>query len=121
MTFSTYREKSDLSSGWISVGNGDFTSSSGSIPTFTVPSLLNAQIVAIKILTENAKPTWYTGAWVDQKVLTGLDGSIPWITFSKKVGLGGNVIFFPQVIFNYSIDISFSAYFETVSVGVWIQ
>ncbi|OYE02943.1 hypothetical protein [Nostoc sp. 'Peltigera membranacea cyanobiont' 232] len=112
----------DLSSGWTSVGNGDFTSSSGYIPACPgVPSLLNAQVVAIKISTENAKPTWYTGAWLDQKVLTGLDGSTPWITFSKKIGLGGNIIVFPQVISNYSIDISFPTYFKTVSVGVWIQ
>ncbi|MGV0102227.1 hypothetical protein NSTCB13_00743 [Nostoc sp. DSM 114160] len=111
----------DLSTGWISVGNGSFTSASGSIPSFTVPTLLNAQIVAIRILTENAKPTWYTGAWVDQKILTGLDTSIPWITFSKKIGLGGNVIFLPQAISNYSLDISFPTYFKTVSVGVWIQ
>ncbi|MEH2137158.1 hypothetical protein [Nostoc sp.] len=111
----------DLSSGWTSVGNGSFTSSNGYIPTFTVPSLLNAQVVAIKISTDNAKPTWYTGAWVDQKVLTGLDGSTPWITFSKKIGLGGNIIFFPQVISNYLVDISFPTYFKTVSVGVWIQ
>ncbi len=110
----------DLFNGWTSVGNGNFTSSSGYIPTFTVPSFLNAQIVGIKILTDNAKPTWYTGAWVEQKVSTGLD-SIPWITFSKKIGLGGNIIFFPQPVNNYSIDISFPTYFKTVSVGVWIQ
>ncbi|MDF5736804.1 MULTISPECIES: hypothetical protein [unclassified Nostoc] len=110
----------DLSTGWTSVGNGSFTNASGSIPIFTIPSLLNAQIVAIKISTENAKPTWYTGAWIDQKVLTGLD-LIPWVTFSKKIGLGGNIIFFPQAISNYSIDISFPVYFKTVSVGVWIQ
>lgn len=111
----------DLSTGWTSVGNGSFSSASGFIPAFTVPGVLNAQIVGIKISTDNAKPTWYTGAWVDQKVLTGLDGSTPWITFSKKIGLGGNIIVFPQVISNYSIDISFPNYFKNVSVAVWIQ
>ena len=109
----------DLFSNWVSVGNGSFSSEEGSIPTFTVPTLLNAQIIGIKISTDNAKATWYTGGWVDQLVVVGVDGSIPWITFSKKIGLGGSIIFFPQSINNYSLEISFPAYFKTVNVAVW--
>lgn len=111
----------DLSSGWLSVGNGSFSSSSGFIPTFTVPGIFSAQIIAVKISVESAKLTWYTGGWVEQKVITGLDASNPWVTFSKKLELGGSIIFFPQVIDNYSIDISFPNYFKSVSVAVWTQ
>ena len=111
----------DLSTGWISVGNGSFTSSSGYIPAFTIPTALNTQIISINISTVNAKSSWYTGGWIKQKVLTGLDGSTAWVAFSKKLELGGNVIFFPQNLSSYLIDISFPNYFKTVLVKVWAQ
>ena len=111
----------DLFSNWVSVGNGSFSSASGSIPTFTIPTLLNAQIVGIKISTDNAKSSWYTGGWVEQLVLTSIDGSTPFLTFSKKLELGGSIIFFPQNINNYSLRISFPAYFKDVSVAVWVN
>ncbi|MGV0102350.1 hypothetical protein NSTCB13_00871 [Nostoc sp. DSM 114160] len=110
----------DLSTGWTSVGNGSFSSASGSIPLFSVPGFFNSQIIGIKISTINAKSSWYTGGWIEQKILTELD-STPWITFAKKLEIGGNIIFFPQAIDNYSIDISFPNYFKTVSVEVWIH
>jgi len=104
----------DLSTGWASLGNGSF---SGSIPVFSVSSLA-AQIIAIQISASNAKATWYTGGWLDQKVLTDLE-TTPFITFSQKLHIGGNIIFFSEPIDNYSIDISFPTYFTDVNVALW--
>ncbi|MEH1851451.1 MAG: hypothetical protein V7L11_07140 [Nostoc sp.] len=87
---------------------------------FTMPILLNSNIVAIYITTPTPKPTWFTGAWVNQLIATGLiDSSTTWNINSNRILLGKNVIVFPQSLSSYSLQFSFPAYFPTVFLSVW--
>lgn len=87
---------------------------------FTMPISLSSNIVAIYITTPIPKPTWFTGAWVNQLIATGLiDSSTTWNINSNRILLGKNVIVFPQSLSNYALQFSFPAYFPTVFLSVW--
>jgi hypothetical protein len=87
---------------------------------FTMPILLNSNIVAIYITTPTPKPTWFTGAWVNQLIATGLiDSSTTWTINSNRILLGKNVIVFPQSLSIYALQFSFPRYFPNVFLSVW--
>ncbi|OYE04746.1 hypothetical protein [Nostoc sp. 'Peltigera membranacea cyanobiont' 232] len=87
---------------------------------FTMPTSLSSNIVAVYILTPNPKPTWFTGAWVNQLIPTGLiDSSNSWNINSERILLGKNVLIFPQSLSTYNLQFSFPAYFPSVFLSVW--
>lgn len=87
---------------------------------FTMPILLSSNIVAIVVTTPSPKPTWFTGAWVNQLIPTGLiDSSTTWSIGSNRILLERNVLVFPQSLSNYALQFSFPAYFPTVFLSVW--
>lgn len=87
---------------------------------FTMPIILSSNIIAVYIAIPNPKPTWFTGAWVNQLILTGLiDSSTTWSINSERILLGRNVLVFPQSLSNYALQFSFPAYFPSIFLSVW--
>jgi len=109
----------DLSNGsnWSLVYEQTLTRQPG---LFTMPILLSSNIVAIVVTTPSPKPTWFTGAWVNQLIATGLiDSSTTWSIGSNRILLERNVLVFPQSLSSYALHFSFPAYFPTVFLSVW--
>lgn len=87
---------------------------------FTIPLSLSANVVAIYITTPNPKLTWFTGAWVNQLISTGLiDSYGTWCIYSQRILLGRSVLIFPQSFSSYNLQFSFPAYFSSMFLSVW--
>jgi len=88
--------------------------------TFTIPTFLSSNIIAVYVLTSGSKPTWFTGGWVNQLVPTALiDNSFSWNIYTQRILLGKNIITFPQSLPVYQLQFTLPSYFLNTFLGVW--
>lgn len=96
------------------------TLSGDNLDNFLIPDIFSSNIVAIYITTSSSKSTWHTGGWINQLVQTNLIGvSTSWNSFSQRLALGGNIVFFPRDFANYQLQLSFPVWFPNAFISIW--
>jgi len=96
------------------------TLSSSNLPNLLISDSFSSQILGVYISVPSSKPTWYTGAWINQLVKTNLiDSSASWNSFSQRLSLGGNIVIFPTDFASYQLKFSFPVYFQNAFISIW--
>ncbi|MEH2458641.1 hypothetical protein [Nostoc sp.] len=96
------------------------TLSSSNLSNFLIPTSFSSQIIAVYISTSSAKATWHTGGWINQLVETNLvNGSTTWNSFSQRLSLSGNIVFFPRDFASYQLQFSFPVWFPNAFISIW--
>ena len=118
------------SNNWESVWQGTFSAqrSPGNttmlpIPEIVVPILLDKHILAVSITSNTAKPTWYFGGFLNQRISLGLVvGGLPDSDAIEKRRIWLNrltLIILPQLSSHYSLSFNVPKWFQDVQLNVW--
>ncbi|MDF5706550.1 MAG: hypothetical protein PUP90_02420 [Nostoc sp. S4] len=93
------------------------------IPTITIPILLDKHIIAVSVTCSTAKPTWYFGGFINQKIALGiLVGGLPDSEAVQKRKIWLNritLIIFPKLTETYSLSLDVPKWFQDVSFSVF--
>ncbi|MBH8578349.1 hypothetical protein I8752_36510 [Nostocaceae cyanobacterium CENA369] len=93
------------------------------IPTITIPVLLDKHIIAVSVTCSTAKPTWYFGGFLNQRINLGLlVGGLPDSDAVQKRKIWLNritLIIFPELTSTYSLSLDVPKWFQYVSFTVF--
>ena len=118
------------SSNWESVWQGTFSAqrSSGNtiinpIPEIVVPILLDKHILAVSITSSTAKPTWYFGGFLNQRISLGIVvGGLPDSDAIEKRRIWLNrltLITLTQLTSHYAVSFNVPKWFQDVQLHLW--
>jgi hypothetical protein len=89
-------------------------------PDFSLPIQLTSRVIFVQVSTSNQKNTWHLAGWLNQALnLNLLNTQTNTFSFSQRLLLGGNVIFFPLDVTSYGLTFSFPHWFGTTFISVW--
>jgi len=94
-------------------------SNTPSFPDFVLPNPLSSPVIAIFVTTSAQKATWHTAGFLNQSTGISLAPAANWTTYSQRILLGGNIVFFPNNFPSYQLSFSFPYWFPNAFVSIW--
>ncbi|MGI8502043.1 MAG: hypothetical protein ACR2LR_13030 [Hassallia sp.] len=93
------------------------------IPPVEIPFLLDSHIIAVLLSSSTAPPSWKFGAFLNQKIATGIivGGLTETDTHQEKIWLNRiSLVILPRLSSTYSLNFNIPHWFYDMSLKLWV-